>query len=56
MLLAAEALLAGGARLRGDLLLCGVIDEDGRAPAPRRSRRGTARTPASWSSARASTW
>jgi len=28
MLLAAEALLAGGARLRGDLLLCGVIDEE----------------------------
>jgi acetylornithine deacetylase len=28
MLLAAEALLAGGARLRGDLLLAGVIDEE----------------------------
>ena len=28
MLLAAEALLAGGAHLRGDLLLCGVIDEE----------------------------
>ena len=28
MLLAVEALLAGGARLRGDLLLCGVIDEE----------------------------
>ena len=28
MLLAAEALLAGGVRLHGDLLLCGVIDEE----------------------------
>ena len=28
MLLAAEALLAGGVRLRGDLLLAGVIDEE----------------------------
>ena len=28
MLLAAEALIAGGARLRGDLLLAGVIDEE----------------------------
>ena len=55
MLLAAEALLAGGARLRGDVLLAGVIDEESNAGAEALPA-GTARTPASSSSAPGSTW